>query len=282
MGLDKTAPKTWKLLKHAGLSVPRYRLFGRDEDHEVQEFARKCGFPVAISATSGAPRRAAADPEELTKALSTLRAKTQSQLVVSESVRGYTLKFLVHQEHVVAISEDGGQVIPLDAVSDSLKELAVAAVAAVPGIDTAGVRVVTPRQDEPQASKKAIVERVMHYPHLRDFAGGSVEEALALADAVVQAEARSLGMLLPAVVERGICSIRFRGVPSPADFASALAEFIGSLSDIKVLSGPEANHDGVTIKLEAAAADAALVITRALGGLSGGGSAHEVRSMSMD
>lgn len=57
MGLDKTAAKTWKLLKHAGLSVPRYRAFGRDKEHEAQEFARKNGFPVVVAAASGAPHR---------------------------------------------------------------------------------------------------------------------------------------------------------------------------------------------------------------------------------
>ncbi|GFZ89491.1 hypothetical protein [Nesterenkonia alkaliphila] len=282
MGLDKTSPKTWKLLKHAGLPVPHYKVFSRDKGHEAQGFAQKHGYPVVVAGVSGASRRTAADKDELTEALHTLRSKSRGQLLVNASVNGPALRLLVHQDQVVAISQSRSRAYRLDEVSESLKNFAVAAVRAIPGIDTAGVTIVAPSPEEPRAEKNAVLERVMHHPHLRDYVGRSDEAALALAGELILAEARRIGAALPEPAPRGNYEIRLCSVPSPASFAAKLSELIGAFGSVHVHSGPEQKEKGLYVQLEAASADAALIITQALGGLPGGGSAHAVTVRLMD
>ena len=106
-GLVKTSRRTWQVLQHAGIRVPDSATFPPEAHHRATSYARRAGFPVAVSSLSGGYRRPADDADSFDQAFTEVVDRVKDQVLVARSVPGETLRFLVRGQHALAVAGPG-------------------------------------------------------------------------------------------------------------------------------------------------------------------------------
>ena len=277
LGLVKTSRRAWQVLRRSGVPVPQSQTFGPHAQTAAESYALRIGLPVVVSSLTGTYRRTADSPESLHQAVAEVAERVEDQLLVHSTVPGELLRLMVQGQQVLAVTAQGHRgTLNLEDLDPSLRQLAAAAVKAIPGVDTAAVTLSTPRLKDVDAEKQALVERVMRSPHLRDFAAGSRSQALRLADQVVQAAAQEIGLVLAEPLVRISAELSFTGVPDPESFTAELAAMVHAMGRVSVISEPESVPDGAEMSIRGPASDVGLLITRSIAGFAGGDSAHLV------
>lgn len=278
-GLVKTSRRAWQVLQRAGMRVPSSATFPPEAHARAGTYARQIGFPVVVSSLTGVYRRPAADADAFDQAFAEVADRVKDQVLVAGSVTGQTLRFLIRGQQALAVAGPGRRDHQsLDDVDPSLKRLAITALEAIPGIDIASVTITAPQLQGAGAGQQALVERIMRSPHLRDFAAGSRDEALRLADLLVQCAAQDIGVRLAEPAPRVSLNLDFTGVPNPEAFVAELRTMVDAMARVDVGSGPETVADGAQLSITGRAHDAAMIITRAIAGFGAGSSAHMVQS----
>ncbi|RJN31073.1 hypothetical protein D3250_09375 [Nesterenkonia natronophila] len=265
LGLVKTSRRTWQVLRRSGIPVPQSQAFAPGAQSSAAAYAQRVGFPAVVSSLSGVHRRTAYDVATFKGEFVAVAERVDDQVLVHSTVPGELLRFMVQGEQVLAVTGKGhrGAIEPED-LDPSLLQLAVDAVQAIPGLDTAAVTISTRRFTDTDVRRKALVERVMRSPHLRDYAGGSTRAALRLADKLVQATAQNLGVELPPPTSPVVVRLRFTGVPDPEAFTPPLSAMITDLRNTTPLQGLTTMTDGAELHLKSTAAQIGFIITRAI------------------
>lgn len=282
-GLVKTSRRTWRALEREGLPVPVSETFPSGHTSQAAGFAAGLGYPVAVSALSGAVRRSAFDEPSFIRAFTEAGERGQQRILVASSMPGQRVRMLLRNEEVLAISGQGRRnVLDHDDLDPSLKELAAAALGAIPGLDIAGVTVLTPRLKNVDAFSEALVERVVRAPHLRDYTSGSQQRALQVADNIVLASAEDCAVQIAPPQARCAVHLSFCAAPHPEELIEEIKSMLKVLDHTCALTAPRMMADGGQMSISGPAADVAMIITRAIIGSGGRSSSHMVECRPAD
>ncbi|NLS10068.1 hypothetical protein HGQ17_08660 [Nesterenkonia sp. MY13] len=168
--------------------------------------------------------------------------------------------------------------LSLNDLDSGLQELAIQAVEAMPGLDMASVTLAVATLE---SAEGAILERVNHHPHLREFSRGSRREAQRLAERFVTDAAEERGFSLPPAQESRALRIRFTGAAAPERLGLGINEFADSLGLTRPDGDARIIPDGAELNIEGRPSDIAMLVTRAGIGLADGESAHMVETFDM-
>lgn len=278
MGLDKTMVRAWRILGRAGLPVPQFVQVRTDRPKNVRRAVRGLGWPMAVTSLSGAFHRVVKHRRELDMGVEHLRERGQHTALVTSPVPEESFRALVHRGEVRALM--GSRRSPLNSaeVAARWQNLAVAAVDAFPGLDLARVTVRVSSLREATSSAEAHIQRIAHYPHIRDFAGGSRRTALELGSRLLEEDAAAADVVLRPAARDTRVVIDFTGGSAAEEVREGLGELVADLPGITGVSSDDPVSDRLRSVLQGTPADIGFAVTRSIAGLPNGASAHMVQT----
>lgn len=223
----------WTLLGEAELPIPRWKVFLTRAVKAISRYAEDLGFPLAVSGLKGEHLLLVQDHNELTSAMHELgEEKNLGKVIVRSHLDGDEVKVLVLGDKAISFSVDS----PIRH-DHEVERIAIQSKGAIPGLALAEVRMTVGKIVDSRDSRSVVVTGFSPAPRLRDYAT-SAEEAAALADTLIEAEAKAAGIALDDPLEEVHASLTIVGTVDSSVFTKLMQPFILE-AQCREISAPE-------------------------------------------